>query len=426
MSDYLKGGSAIVRAMNLSSVLGHLHVSAPLSRAQLARITGLNKSTVSSLVDDLIMRRLVCEEGTYYSATGRPAYLLRLNPKAGCVIGVEMGVGFISVIITDFTGKIIWRRDKDYDSVLKQQEIISQTSQSIAAALQYIQEIESRPLGIGLTLPGLVDVDKGLLVFSPNLQWRDVPLGEMFHEQTGLPVFVDNDANAAAFSEHLFGLARKARNFIFIIAGVGVGGGLFLNGDLYRGMDGFAGEIGHTNLNSEHNRPCRCGNRGCWENMGNQYALIERVRARLEVGRSSIIPELLEKHHSPLTVSWINYAAEAGDKVALEALNETGEDLGLGIANLINTLNPELVVIGGTLSIAGKFILPAIKKVIEQRALFETRQKVKVELSTFGPDASVMGAVALVIKDILLHPLRIKPILQKPEEVKEKAENLII
>jgi glucokinase-like ROK family protein len=259
----------------------------------------------------------------------------------------------------------------------------------------------------------MVDVEQGSLIFSPNLQWRDVPLRQIFYEHTGLPTLVDNDASAAALGEHLYGVAHQAQNFIFLIAGVGLGGGLFLNGELYRGASGIAGEIGHTSLMMDRSRPCRCGNRGCWETFGNQYSLVERVRARLEIRRNSIIPQLMEEQGSPLTLAIITQAADAGDREAREALAETGAAIGLGIANLINIFNPEMVVVGGAMSMAGKHLLPAIAQVVEERALAETRAGTQVVQSTFGPDASVMGAVALVVKSVLSHPSSVKRLSEK-------------
>jgi glucokinase-like ROK family protein len=259
-------------------------------------------------------------------------------------------------------------------------------------------------LGMGLALPGMVDVDQGVLVFSPNLQWRDVALRQIFSDYSGLPVFVDNDANAAALGEHLFGAARQQQHFLFIVDGVGVGGGLFLNGELYRGARGMAGEIGHTSLFVEQTRPCRCGNRGCWENFANQSSLYERIRARLDVGRPSLITSILENQLSPLNLAIINQAAEAGDREVLEAIGETGAALGLGLANLINIFNPQMVVIGGSLSIVGKYMLPAIEEVIQARTLEMMLNPIKIQVSAFGSDASVMGAVALVVQQILSKP----------------------
>jgi len=407
MQRFRTGDQTLVREINLSSVMHYLHSNAPLSRAQLAGLTGLNKSTVSSLVEELLARRLVHETGLDASGTGRPATLLEINPQAGCLIGIELGVGFISAILTDFIGRIVWRRLEEVDPYDQQAQTIQCGLRLVDEALDYANACGVRLLGIGLTVPGMVDIDRGVLVFSPNLRWRDVPLGNIFQDHAGLPVLVDNDANAAALGEHLFGVARHSRDFVFVVAGVGVGGGLFLNGSLYRGTSGYAGEIGHTSLMTDQNRPCRCGNWGCWENVSNQYSLIERLLARLEVGRHSLIPKLRAEQDAPLTLPIIKQAAEAGDAEALGALSETGAALGLGIANLMNIFNPELVVLGGAMSAVGEFLLPAIQSVIEQRALPDQRRQARFLLSAFGPDANVVGAVAMVVEAILSDPTRV-------------------
>ena len=414
MEKSRRAGVALVRDMNLSSVMRHIHREGSLSRAQLAQRTHLNKATISSLVEELIELRLIHESGMDTSGFGRPATMLDLNPEAGYIIGVEIGVGFISIILTNFTGKILWRRFEELNSILNQEEITRRIFQFLDEGREIARKDGKRLLGTGLALPGMVDVDQGVMIFSPNLQWRDVPLRQIFSDHSGLPVFVDNDANAAALGEHLFGAARQEQHFLFILAGVGVGGGLFLNGELYRGARGLAGEIGHTSLYVEQTRPCRCGNRGCWENFANQSSLYERIRSRLDVGRRSLITGILEKQLSPLNLSIINQAAEAGDREVLEAISETGAALGLGVANLINIFNPEMVIIGGSLSIVGKYMLPAVEEVIEERTLEVMCRPIKILVSAFGSDASVMGAVALVVREILSKPEVVNSVPQIP------------
>ncbi len=410
---YQAGDQTLVREINLATALRYLQEGAPLSRVQLARLTGLNKTTVSSLIEELLERGLVHQIGLDTSGGGRPATLFELNPQAGCIIGVELGVDFISAILTDFVGQILWRCQQETDSTEPQEAIITHALRLVDKAQSVSQSCGARLLGLGLALPGMVDVQNGVLLFSPNLQWRNVALGQIFAEHIQGPVFVDNDATAAALGEHLFGAARQAHNFIFLIAGVGLGSGLFLNGDLYRGVGGIAGEIGHTSVTMDRSRPCRCGNRGCWETFGNQYSLIERVRALLEVGRNSLIPRLMAEQKAPLSLPLVAQAADASDTVALEALAETGAIIGAGVANLINIFNPEMVVIGGAMSIAGEHLLPTIKEAVQERALAEMRRQVQVLLSAFGPDASVMGAVALVVKAILSHPSSVERLSQR-------------
>lgn len=405
MNNKNTADQAFVRETNLSFVLRQIHTQSPISRAQLAVLTGLNKSTVSSLVDDLIERNLVRETGMNSAGAGRPATLLEINSNAGCIIGVELGVDFVSVAVTDFLGNIIWRRKEDADPSEDQKKMINQTLQIVKEAMTVAKKKGPRIFGIGLATPGTVDLKEGVLIFAPNLHWRNVPFRKLFSEQTKLKVFIENDANAAAISEHLFGTARQCRDFLFVFAGVGIGGGLFLNGELYRGKNGYAGEIGHSPITAEPSQTiCHCGNRGCWETYANQYSIIQRVQARLEVKRSSIVPKLMAEQKSPLTIPLIKQAADAGDMEARESFIEAGHAMGQGFAGLINIFNPEKIILGGPLSIAGDYLLPTIKETIARHSLTEIDQQAEVLISPFGPDASLIGAIAIVADDVLSFP----------------------
>ncbi len=400
---------AFVRETNLSLVLRLIHTQSPISRAQLAVISGLNKSTVSSLADELLERKLIHETGTNSIGAGRPATLLEMNPQAGYVIGVELGVDFVSIAVTDFLGNILWRRKEDADPADDQAKMIGQTLRIVKEAMAVGKKKNYSFLGLGLATPGTVNIEKGILIFAPNLHWRNVPFGKIFSEQTKLKVFVENDANAAATAEHLFGTAKQCQDFLFVFAGVGIGGGLFLNGKLYRGKNGYAGEIGHSPITAEPSQTvCHCGNRGCWETYANQYSIIQRVRARLEVKRSSIIPKLLAEQNSQITIPLIKQAADAGDIEAIESFTEAGHAMGQGLAGLINIFNPEKIILGGPLSVAGEYLLPAIKETVAHHSLPEIDQQAEVVLSPFGPDASLIGAIAIVVDDVLSQPIHVE------------------
>ena len=400
---------AFLREINLSSVLQLIQTQARISRAQLAVQTGLNKSTVSSLVDDLLERRLVHETGINSAGTGRPATLLEINPLAGYMIGVELGVDFVSVAIADFLGNLLWRRTEDADPILGQEIILEQTLRIVKEAMRAGKKKGYRFLGLGLATPGTVDLKEGVLIFAPNLHWKNVPFRKIFSERTKLKVIIDNDANAATVGEHLFGSARLTRDFIFVFAGVGIGGGLFLNGKLYRGKNGYAGEIGHFPIMANQSQTvCHCGNRGCWETFANQYSIIQRVQARLEVKRNSILPKLMMENRVPLSIGLIKQAADAGDAEAIDSFGEAGRAMGQGFAGLINIFNPEKIILGGPLSLAGDYLLPAIREVIPNHTLPEIDQEAEVVLSSFGPDASLIGAIAIVADDVLSNPTQVE------------------
>ncbi|MBK8821245.1 MAG: ROK family transcriptional regulator [Anaerolineales bacterium] len=396
-----------VREKNLSSVLRLVHSQSPISRAQLAIATGLNKSTISSLIDELIAQNFVHEAGINSGAAGRPATKLEINPHAGLIVGVELGVDFVTVAVTDLLGNILWRYKEDADPAEGQDKMINQTLLIVKEAMTVNKKKGERFFGIGLSTPGTVDLKEGVLIFAPNLHWRNVPFRKIFSDYTKLNVYIENDANAATIAEHLFGTARECRDFLFVFAGVGIGSGLFLNGNLYRGKNGYAGEIGHSPIMAEPSPTvCHCGNRGCWETYANQYSIIQRVQARLEVKRSSIIPKLMADQNAVLSIPLIKQAADLGDAEAIESFTEAGHAMGKGFAGLINIFNPEKIILGGPLSLAGEYLLPAIRETIAHHSFLpEINQQAEVQLSSFRSDASLIGAIAIVIDDVLSRPM---------------------
>lgn len=399
---------AFVREKNLSAVLRLIQTRSPISRAQLAVLTGLNKSTISSLVDELLAKNFVHETGSNFGATGRPATWLEINPKGGSIIGVELGVDFVSVAISDLMGNIHWRRREDTDPNDDQKKMIDQTLQIVKEAMSTDTKTRGRFLGLGLSTPGTVDIKEGILIFAPNLHWHNVPFRSIFHEQTKLDIYIENDANAAATAEYLFGAAQNNQDFLFVFAGVGIGGGLFLNGKLYRGKNGYAGEIGHFPVMTEPSRIlCHCGNYGCWETYANQYSIIHRTQTRLETNNNSLIPSLMKEQNTLLSIPLIKQAADLGDRVAIDVFTEAGYAIGQGFAGLINIFNPEKIILGGPLSSAGYYLLPAIKDTVANHTMPEFAQQTEVVLSTFGPDASLIGAIAIVAEDVFAKPMSI-------------------
>ena len=397
------GDQTLIREINLSIILNCLRSTAPLSRSQLAQMTGLNKTTVSSLVKELLDGGFIKEVGLGNSHGGRRAVMLDLNPNAGNIIGLEIGVDFISIILTDFRARILWRSKRETDPTQNQDTILDLAIELARDARAAAGPDGDSLLGIGIGVPGLVDSSSGVLLFAPNLRWRDVPIKDVFTSELGIPVFVDNDANVAALGERYLGIAQNTEDFIYLAAGVGLGGGIVLGGKLYGGVGGYAGEIGHMTI-VENGELCNCGNRGCWETLVSQRAIIKRAQRAAESHRESRIVELCKGQMEQISISTIIQAASEGDETAERVLEETGVYLGVGIANLINALNPALVILGGVLSLASEYLLPAIERTIEERSLAWPRQTVRIMASSYGSDACVMGGVALVLHDILRRP----------------------
>ncbi len=397
------GDQALVRQINLSIILDQLRENAPLSRAALAENTGLNKTTVSSLVSELIDQQLVIEIGLESVGIGRPSIQLTLNPKAGFVVSAEIGVDFISILATDFAPHVIKQVNKTITPDQGQQEIIDQFLVWLRNIVSETRLAYGRFLGLAVGVPGLVDYATGTLLFAPNLRWKDAPLGEILRKEYDVPIFVDNEANLAALGEHYFGAAHGYQEVLYISAGVGIGGGIVLDGKVMRGRAGFAGEFGHMTMDPE-GIPCSCGNRGCWETQASQRALFDLIRDGIAEGQPSQLAAQVRDHPDTLTVEHIIRAANDGDLLAIQSLKKIGRHLGIGIASLINALNPELIVFGGPISLAWKFLQPVIDQEIDQRVLKWHRENTRVVLACHGADACVMGGVATVYNQILTYP----------------------
>lgn len=401
------GDQALVRQINLSVIMHHLREKAPISRAELATLTGLNKTTVSSLVRELIDRQFVREVGFEEPGSrqgaGRLAVLLTPDPAAGFIVSAELGVDFLLVTTANFAPEIIWRYKEAISPDMGQQVILDRMLALLHQAIKEGKKICHTLLGVAVGVPGLVDQASGTLIFAPNLRWEQVPIRAELSKFVQAPVVVDNEASMAALGEHDFGVAQGIDEILYISAGVGLGGGIIHNGHIYSGASGFGAEFGHITIDPE-GELCNCGNRGCWETQVSQRALFRYLRRRVGQGRQSILVEMTQDNMGQLTVPMVVEAARAGDALALEALEEIGHHLGIGIASLVNAINPQLVVFGGILSLAGEFVLPVVAEELHRRALRWNRDATRVVLARHGFDACVMGGVARVFQAILAEP----------------------
>jgi glucokinase-like ROK family protein len=407
------GDQALIRQINLSIILDQLRENAPISRAALAEKTGLNKTTVSSLVSELIDMGLVVEIGLDSVGVGRPSVLLTLNPRSGFLVSAEIGVDFINIIATDFTPRTIYKLNRKINPNQEQQEIIEQVLLLLQQTISENARSYNRLLGVAVGVPGLVDFSSGTVLFAPNLHWKDVRLGEILQHSIQAPVLIDNDANLAALGEYSFGAARSFDDVVYISAGAGIGGGIIMNGAIVRGKTGFSGEFGHMTLDPD-GPLCACGNHGCWETFANQHALFEIIRRAVAHGQHSSLSELVKWNLEGLNIERIVEAAYNNDELAQQALYQTGQYLGIGIASLVNALNPELVVLGGSLSLGWEWLKPGIEHEVQARALRWHQEAAHISPAFHGPDACLMGGVAAVYDEILPRSGDRQHLLQMP------------
>ena len=401
--DGFVGDQESLRQINLSTVLTHLRQNAPISRAALAEMTGLNRATITRLVRELIEHGFVRETGFQSIRAGRPSILLQLNPEAGCIVGAEIEVKFGSVILTDLAARVLWRQEVDFGDNDEPDAVMKSIAQLIRQAFVRADETDRHILGLGMSLPGLVDVSSGVLLFAPNMRWSDVPVKQWLENEFDIPIYVDNKANMAALAESFFGSARDSEYVLYINITAGVGSGIVLNQRIMPGVSGLAGEVGHMAIHPDGPK-CNCGSRGCWETYVSALAVFRRVRECILEGEESQLAEVVRDGFERITIPLMVDAARKGDRVALDSFEETGYYLGVGLANLINTFNPQKVVLGGYVTQAHEFLLPAIQKTVRERALRWPREAADIVVATYLNDASLMGAVATVYGQILSNP----------------------
>ncbi|MFC4776197.1 ROK family protein [Paenibacillus sp. GCM10023252] len=374
------GDLSLIKKMNTAIVLDAVLRHAPLSRAEISERTGLNKATVSSLVQDLIDSQLVLETGTGESSGGRKPVMLVFDRKAGYAIGIDLGVNYIRGVLTDLEGQVV----AELERALKQRELKYALEQLSACIRELMDEAEGSAygiVGIGIGVPGIVD-GEGTILFAPNLEWQDVELKSYIEEQFGLPVTIDNEANAGAQGEQKYGAGRHIAHQIYVSAGAGIGTGIILNKELYQGASGYSGELGHLSIEVD-GKPCRCGNQGCWELYASENALLEQA-AELGLGYDNL--------------DALVAAADSGHEEVRALFGRIGRYLGAGIANIVNVFNPNVVIIGNRMSRASAWLREAVLEEAQKRTLSYHRSQLQILFAELHDQSAVRGAAYYAIR----------------------------
>ena len=393
MSPTGSGSLESLRERNRRQLLDALRRRGSASRADLARITGLSRSTVSTLVSDLQSHGLVIEqEGRAGSESdgegrapqqGRPPTLLTLDRSAGLVLGIDFGHEIVHVAIADLSRTILAERTRPLD-------VDNSAARAIDVAVELADEVvaaadvgSDRLLGAGVGLSGPIDVAAGTVHTGKILPgWAGVKPAEELAARLGLHVHLDNDANLGALAEVTLGAGVGARDAIYLMVSGGVGAGLILGGELYRGSGGTAGELGHV-LVDESGPICRCGNRGCLEMMAGGRAITALLR---------------DSHGDDITLDEVMALAADGDSGARRAIADAGRVLGRSIAALVNAFNPELVIVGGAVSAAGDVLLDPLQEAVHRYAIPSAAADVRITRGVLGERAEVLGALELAAR----------------------------
>jgi predicted NBD/HSP70 family sugar kinase len=378
----------VVRNINRALILNIIRERHPISRATIAQVTTLNKSTVSNIVAGLLQEDLIIEEADRSQSVGRNPINLRLKTGKHFIGTAYFDSGFTHLTIVDLDGTLKQTADVKTNAAEPKQFVI-QCLDELAAMRKRAHLPHFK--GIGVTVAGIVDGLHSRVVFAPNLGWEDVDMGRIIRDHSpDVPVVaVENDAKASALAELWFGKHEPPLfNFVFLSVGRGIGTGIVVDKRVLEGESHAAGEFGHTIL-IEGGEACSCGNRGCWEAYASDRATLQRYL-------NSGVP--VQAAHADLTVNTLVDAAAAGDARAKQAIQETGRYLGLGIANIIKAVDPEAIVIGGSYRRVWDLVYPAIMEIVTARAFFGRPRNTAILPSSLRSSPPVLGAAALAIR----------------------------
>ncbi len=384
-----------IRRLNAVNVLAQLRTSGPLSRANIASNIGLTRATVSSIVAALIESGLISETEFTVGGAGRPGLLLNLNPKAGCMVAVEIDLDRISIVMANFGLKELWSQSVSVRPDAGSEEVLASAASLVEAAMEQASRQGLKCFGVCVAWAGLVRRDVGELAYGPTSGWRGVAFKAEWEARFKVPVSVENEAHAGALGVHHLGAMAGRRNLIYLSLGEGLAAGVFVDGILLRGKQGFAGQVGHTAF-VEGGEVCSCGQRGCWVT---------------EVGAAAVRRKLAAAGVSVLGAGqsegdWLDSVqalAEAGNPQVLQVLQDVGAQLGAGLARLVQTFNPSLVVLGGRLGGLMRSVEPVIAASMEQAVLPSMDEELELQINDGEADC-LRGGLAMVFDAVMTNP----------------------
>ncbi len=396
----------LIRAINRFNILNTIRVAKQISRVDIAKSTGLSQASVTGISAELMGDGLILEKQSPKSGVGRRPILLSLNPEGAIVIGVKISIHQISVVLLDFEASVLNTHIVPLELRMYDVEEISDVIvQAVQACLWKTKYHKSQISGIGIGIPGLVDSPSGLVRFLPNYLWRNANLQELVHQRLDLLTYVENDANALAVAQQWFGEGRGVDNFLLVSLEYGVGMGIVLNGQLYRGQFGMGSEFGHTTLNGTGPK-CRCGKEGCIEAVVGENALLRDAIKLKETG------EWNRTKKGDISLEEVIDAAKNGHKGLRDIFHGAGQTLGIGIANLAGIFGPTKIFITGKCVVAGDLLFDPMFKTVDQNISKNFDIKADIIVQKWTQLDWARGAGAVVLQELYKSPVhRIVPII---------------
>ncbi|WP_277678459.1 ROK family transcriptional regulator [Gracilibacillus dipsosauri] len=388
-----RGSFQWMKSLNKAIILNKIRTSGSISRAQIAKETELTPPTVGTIVKELLDQELIKESELGESQGGRKPTMLVLNTTGFHIIGIDAGPSNILFILSDLSGNVVDKIDRKIGNPINETKFLELLTHGVQQLIE--QNSQLKFIGIGVAMHGVVDSEAGLAIFAPNLQLRNIPIKQHLESTFDMEVKVENDAKSLALGEAWFDDNQISyKSMVAVNVGRGIGAGMVINGKVYNGEHGIAGEIGHMMIDINGKR-CTCGNKGCLQTLASGPAIADRAMELLKHGEKSVLAE-----HQIVTAKKVYEAAEQEDVLAKQLLYETGVYLGIAFTNLIHISNPSKIIIGGGVSKAGKHLLAPITETIRKRAISEKAQNTPVTISTLGDYGSSLGAVGLVLSEL--------------------------
>lgn len=383
-----------------AAVVAAIRRDGPQSRTDLAERLDYSRASLTALVGRMLAAGVLIEIGVGKSAGGRRPFLLDINPDLGYVAGVDVGATSVDVALADFRGAVLERAAEPADVRARPDEFLGRVAELLAELLARRGANATQVLAIGIGVPGPVEFVPGVLIAPPLMPlWEGFPIKAFMHRRFPVAqVVVDNDVNIMAQGERQAGAGRGLDTFLFIKIGTGIGCGIVAHGEVYRGADGCAGDVGHICV--DYNGPvCHCGNQGCLEIMAAGPAIAAQGRARAEAGESPFLAARLAERGA-LTAEDVGDAAAAGDRAANEIVRRCGQLIGGVLATLVNFYNPEAVFIGGGVTGIGHALLSSIRQATLRRATALSTRRLRIEYAPLGADAGVIGGIWLGLENV--------------------------
>src|SRR5450830_873942 len=385
------------RALKLK-IIDLIRSNGVITKQQIALELGINITTINKLINQFDAKHnIIKEAGDAGSSGGRKPKLYSINSELGYIVGIDVGGTNTRVILTDLSGNLIHylkvktKAREGKDAVLAR--VISVVNELITLAKIPREKL----FGIGMSISGIINSYEGISIFCPNIPgWENFPIKQIMEKEFNIPVCIDDSVRCAAVAEKRFGIAKDHDNFIFISIGKGIGMGAFIDGKIYRGSMGLAGELGHITV-SEDGPLCNCGNKGCLEAIASGPGILKRAQEGIKNGMVTSISKEINNNFEKLSVEIISRAANEGDKFAYYLINRTGEYIGIAIAAALNLFGSDLVVLWGGILECGDVILDAIKRTVKMRALEFISKRVRIEKTSIGDNIAALGAAQTFI-----------------------------